>query len=220
VTNAGSPREVLVLQTKLKRLVPGAFYGFSTDAFREDAKGALAELLSKSIHYLYLVHTTPNERMEEAHRPLHEILRGATSIVLLGVVPTLPSLFQADEFRTVVLEGAAEQLNEVERAWFAANKHRFSLWHILDAEELCAFVGAREEAGRNDETLLATLRSYLTAPGFGDLARADGVLIYFRDWYITNRCGERVKGQILELRRVFNDFFKATGEKYFGPGTW
>jgi hypothetical protein len=220
VTSTTSPREVLVVQTKLKRLVPGAFYGFSPDAFRVDAKGALAELLSKSIHYLYLVHTTPDDRLEETHRPLHDALRQATSIVLLGVVPALPALFQANEFRSIVLEGAAEQLTEAEKAWFEANKNRLSLWHILDAEELCAFVAARKDARRERETLLGALRSYVTAPGFGDLARPDGILSSFRDWYVTERCGGRVKERIAELWQVFDAFCRATSEKFFGPDSW
>jgi hypothetical protein len=213
VTNAQRPREVLIVQAKLKRLVPGAFYGFSLEDFERDAKGALAELVWKSIRYIYRIHVRPDTQLSQSHLALHDSIRRADSLALLGVVPSLPALFQAQSYRDLLWEGVAENLEEKERQWLATNQQRFSLWHVLDAEEICGFVGAREEFG-NGESLLSALSDYLSAPGFGKLATTGGILSSFKDWYLMDRA-PGAKGRIPELRRAFNEFCMATSAKFF-----
>src|SRR5690606_32974007 len=121
----------------------------------------------------------------------------------------LPSLFQSDEFRSLIMAGVKAKLNEQERQWFEANRARFALWHVLDIEELCAFVAVRSEKART-ESLADALRAYLTRPGFRDLAREGGILHSFRDWYITTPAAGRSKRHIPELQRIFDDFCTAT----------
>jgi hypothetical protein len=162
ITNTLRPREVLLVQAKLKRLVPGAFYGFSAEDFRGDATGALAELVWKTLRYVYRVETTPDARLDDAHRPLHDLIRQAETIGLLGVLPAMPSLFHVKEFRDLVLAGVHENLKAKERAWLEKSAQRFSLWHIFDTEELCAFIAARTTS---DESLLGALRIVPDAAG-------------------------------------------------------
>src|SRR5690606_17213587 len=50
------PGFVTLVQAKLKRLSPGAFFGFDYDAFRRDAEGAIAESIWRSIRYLRRIH--------------------------------------------------------------------------------------------------------------------------------------------------------------------
>ena len=82
------------------------------------------------------------------------------------------------------------------------------------AEELCVFVGIRDEQG-GTESLLAALREYLTIPGFGDLARDEGLLNPFRNWYILSRTPGPTRGRIPELWTAYDNFSARTSAKLF-----
>jgi len=210
VTNSYHPEEILIVQAKLKRLSPGAFFGYSITDFEANARGVLAELIWKSIRYVFRIETANPDKLNPEFIDLHRNIRSAKKILFLGVVPAMPPLFHIDKFRILVIESVIKKLNPDEREWLNSNKDRLDLWHILDFEEICEFLTVRKPERR----IIEALSEYLRAPKFGKLViEKDGILEPFGGWCMAGHKGpgNRVK----ELDDAYSEFSEGIINKFF-----
>ncbi len=212
ILNSTNPDYAILIQAKLKRLSPGAFYGFDHDDFLNDAKGPLAELIWKSLRYLFRLETLPDDKIEPNALGMRNALRRATTIILLGVVPAMPSVFHAKEFRRPLEDGVFEKLRPEELVWYRKNRDRLKLWHIVDSEELATLTSYPKVA----RSLFVDLRSYLSSPGFGELANSNGLGPPLRDWFLMRMTSQPERPErILAMRKAFDEFCNATSTKFF-----
>jgi hypothetical protein len=160
---------VTLIQSKIKRLSPASFFGFTLDALKADADKAIAELVSKSIKYLTWLESAEAQRsLTDEARATRDRITSAKKIFLLGVVPAMPSVFHVTAFRTLVWDGVLSRLRADEKAWWERNRHRVAGWHVIDSEELVEFLGWRKDWGLNE-----ALTEYVALPEFGRFAIGD-----------------------------------------------
>jgi hypothetical protein len=212
ILNATNPDYAILVQAKLKRLSKGAFFGYDRDAFLNDAKGTLAELIWKSLRYLFRLETYPDDKIEPTALSTRNALRQATTIILLGVVPAMPSVFHAKEFRLPLEEGVLEKLLPEELVWYHQNSKRLKLWHVVDSEELATLTSYPKVV----RSLFTDLRSYLLSPGFGELTNSNGLAPPLRDWFLLRMTSQQERPKrMLAMRKVFDEFCSATSTKFF-----
>ena len=174
--------QVTLVQAKLKRLSPGAFFGFDFDAFVRDAEGAMAETVWKSIRYLHRVHTFPScgHLLPEAE-VIAQRVRRSKRILLLGVLAAAPSVFHVDLFRRCLQAGIDRNLTPDEKVWLTANANRLVGWHVLDSEALSEFVALRQREG-----LLESIGDYISLKDFGSLITSgEELLLPFHDYFVA-----------------------------------
>ncbi len=172
------PDGATLFQAKIKRLSPKAFFGFDLDALRADVDTVIAKTISKSIAYLAWLDSVDAERVLTPHaREVRERLRAAKRLFLLGVLPAMPSVFHVDAFRSLIWDAVDRLLRPHEKAWFERNRARISGWHVLDSEELAAFVSRRRGWGLHE-----ALVEYTSLPEFGRFLNGDRFVEPFRGY--------------------------------------
>lgn len=174
---------VVFLQAKLKRIQAGAFFGYDLDAVASDCRGALAEMVWKTVRYLHRLHTMPPERFTDEGRRIRERVLGANRWFLLGVGASLPPFLKIDAFRRYVEEGVAAKLRPEEYAWLQS-RAAYAGWHIIDLGELSAFAVTHQGG-----TMAEALGSYLGQDGFGRFLDRRGHMMSFADWVIARHPG-------------------------------
>lgn len=206
-----SGAHVTLIQAKLKRLSPGAFFGFDFDAFQRDAEGAIAETIWKTVRYLHRIHSAPRTLAPEAEA-IAERIRRSDRIMLLGVQAAAPSVFHVELFRRAVETGIDKNLKADEKAWLAANARRFVGWHVIDSEALAEFV-----AWRRNEGLLASLGDYIKLDDFGRLLTPDRkMLLPFHEYFAAQCRQHGRKPQLPEVDAAVQRF-GAWAMKYLLP---
>ncbi len=189
----------VLIGVKLKRLSPGSFFGFDLDSFERDVAKGLGESIWKSIRFIYRLEKAHGEsRLNPENRKTSERILGCNKFILLGVSSLMPAVFRGNPFRESIEKNCEEELEPEEWQWYCENRHRFQGWHIIDAEELSSFVAIRENEG-----LFESLTKYFNQPNFGELARVDGLMPSFKQWFKRLSARDK-KGFVPELRDAFN----------------
>lgn len=194
----------VLVQAKLKRLSPGAFFGFDIDDVEKDSEGPLSEMIWRSIRYLYRLATPrASGRLNSGGEAVSRRVLGTERILLLGVVPAMPAIFRVPEFRELVERGVLANLSDEEGSWYGEQvaTGRIAGWHVIDWTELDSFA----RVGHPGHCLQRELSSYLDLIK-GGLFGGTEMLPSFRDWHI--QLHESFKPEAVDShRRAFEQFW-------------
>ncbi len=206
---------LVLIQAKLKSLSPGAFFGYDLDAIKKDVHGALGEAIWKSIKYLFNLEKGAKQgRLNPENETTSRRVLTAGRIFLLGVVNTMPPIFHMGIFRQYVESEVKQRLNEEESEWFDENRSRFAGWHIVDSEELMAFVAAG-----GGITIFRYLIEYVSRIEFGNVIVNEGIAQSFRSWFLSRHCDPRGLKPIIEMQLAFNRSMERSIEVLFRPNS-
>lgn len=173
----------LLIQAKLKRWSPGTFYGSSMSAFEEDARGALAEMVWKSLRYLSnLAEGMARGSVPETYRDLSTKVLAARRYVLLGCSPALPPVLKFEPYREVVSTRVNEEISSArgKAAELDLWKTKTAAWHIMDWSE----VAVSEQVRPRGVSLVDDLISYVEYIGSSPPVDHTSTVPSFRDWSI------------------------------------
>ena len=164
---------VVLIQAKLKRMTPGAFFGYDLEEFKSDAD-RFAETLWRSIRYLRNI-----KRMRQRGKPLDPVSQrvlASKRVVLVGIMPFLSPVFVPGLPREVIKAAVRAQLREEDRALFDFDS--VAGWHIMGFDDLSVFFSLQSTG-----TLGQTIVDYVS--DMGDTFIDDsGFVPSFRNWCI------------------------------------
>jgi hypothetical protein len=165
---------VVLIQAKLKRMTPGAFFGYDLDAFKSDAE-RFAETLWHSVRYLRNI-----ERMRRGGKPLDAVSKRVLAgkrVVLIGVMPFLSPVFVPGLPREMVKSAVRTQLRDEDRALFDFDN--VAGWHIMGFDDLSIFFSLRSKG-----SLGQAIVDYLSDMG-DNFIDSRGFVPSFRNWSIA-----------------------------------
>ena len=218
-------KEVVTLfQMKTKMLKETTHYGVSESAHAEDVDPGFAEMIGKSIDFLFrLEEALKLNKVPEEHIALSKRILAAKKISLVGLSPDLPPIFVSPHYREALINKVKASLELQVWHWFD-KRYQYKktwFWHILDLEEFETFLSS--PSGKKnffDEVSQFVLQS-----------RADSLFVdkknthpeNFRSFIIKRHARkEPGKGEERYLHRVggLEEIFNKTGNeigKYFFP---
>jgi hypothetical protein len=134
----------VLVQAKLKRMTPGAFFGYDLETFKTDSE-RFAETIWRSIRYLQSIRGGNRSGNPEADSVTNRVL-STKRVVLLGVAPFLSPVFVPGLPRDTIVEAVTSKISSGNQGPFG----EIAGWHIICLEELAIFfsLAPRESLGQ------------------------------------------------------------------------
>jgi hypothetical protein len=163
---------VVLVQAKLKRMTPGAFFGYDLDTFREDSE-RFAEMIWRSVRYLQNIRKGKRSGKSDEDSVTERVL-SAKRVVLVGIAPFLSPVFVPGLPRDTIVAAANKKLGpDVAHALVD-----IAAWHITGFDDLALFFSL--PAG---PTLGHAIVEYVHTMG-DTFITDDGMVSSFRNWCI------------------------------------
>jgi len=164
---------VILIQAKLKRMTPGAFFGYDLDTFRADIE-RFAEMIWRSIRYLRTLQAGRRAGDPLADSVTERVLAGKR-VVLIGIAPFLSPVFVPGLPRDAIIDAVKNNIRDDGRNPF----DDIAGWHIMGFEELAMFFSLPPRAALGQAIL-----DYVREMGDTFITPDGGMVPSFRNWCI------------------------------------